>query len=93
MPYLKLKLLYLQMILQFIQQDNRYSKQSLQQATSRSWKYQGVGFLGNKLVLNAKKTKVMLVCSTRKMSTQHGNAIKLGGVQIEEVAETKLLGV
>ena len=47
----------------------------------------------NKLVLNTKKTKVMLVCSTRKGPKQHGIQLSMGGVQIEEVAETKLLGV
>uniref|UniRef100_A0A674AJ45 Reverse transcriptase domain-containing protein n=1 Tax=Salmo trutta TaxID=8032 RepID=A0A674AJ45_SALTR len=47
----------------------------------------------NKLVLNTKKTKVMLVCSTRKRPKQHGIQLSMGGVQIEEVAETKLLGV
>ncbi|CDQ66642.1 unnamed protein product [Oncorhynchus mykiss] len=47
----------------------------------------------NKLALNTKKTKVMLVCSTRKRPKQHGIQLSMGGVQIEEVAETKLLGV
>jgi hypothetical protein len=44
-------------------------------------------------VLNTKKTKVMFVCSTRKKPTQHGMQLSMRGVQIEEVAETKLAGV
>ena len=45
------------------------------------------------LVLNSKKTKVMLVCSTRKRATRHGIQLSMGEVQIEGVGETILLGV
>jgi hypothetical protein len=67
----------------------RQSVQQVQQALEniREWVCQ------NKLVLNTKKTKVMLVCSTRKRPKQHGIQLSLGGVQIEEVSETKLLGM
>ena len=71
----------------------RQSVQQVQQALQgdleiiRKWVCQ------NKLALNTKKTKVMLVCSTRKRPKQHGIQLSMGGVQIEEVAETKLLGM
>ena len=36
---------------------------------------------------------IWAVCSTRKRPKQHGIQLSMGGVQIEKVAETKLLGV
>ena len=35
----------------------------------------------------------MLVCSTKKRPTEHGIQLSMRGVQMEEVAETKLAGV
>ena len=87
MPYLKLKLLYLQ-ILQFILQDKSVQQALLVvQGNIREW------VCRNKLILNTKKTRVMLVCSTRKRPTQHGMQLSTGEVQIDKVAETKLPGV
>ena len=69
----------------------RQSVQQVQQALQgdleniRKWVCQ------NKLVLNTKKTKVMLVCSTRKRPKQHGIKLSMGGVQTFGSAARQLL--
>uniref|UniRef100_A0A8K9X353 Reverse transcriptase domain-containing protein n=1 Tax=Oncorhynchus mykiss TaxID=8022 RepID=A0A8K9X353_ONCMY len=69
------------------------ARQSVQQALQGDLENIRKWICQNKLVLNTKKTKVVLVCSTRKRPKRHGIQLNMGGVQIEEVAETKLLGV
>jgi hypothetical protein len=71
----------------------RQSVQWVQQALQGDLEKIRKWFCQNKLVLNTKKTKVMLVCSTRNRPKQYGIQLSMGGVQIEEVADTKLLGV
>ena len=69
----------------------RQSVQQVQQALQGDLENFREWVCRNKLVLNTKKTKVMFVCSSKKRPTQHGIQLSMGGVQIEEVAETKLL--
>ena len=47
----------------------------------------------NKLVLNVKKTKVMLIGSVRKKQILHFLQLMVNGTMTEQIDETRLLGV